>query len=58
MKMLKYDWLEERGIPDGYEPVWPNDPKATHSICGCIRKALVLKNADSHICTWLYLKAA
>ncbi len=46
------------GVPNGYEPVWPNDPKATHAICvgaRCERHELVLKDADSHTCNWLYL---
>jgi len=46
------------GVPDGYEPVWPNDPRATHAICvgiRCERHELVLKDADSHTCNWLYL---
>ena len=42
-------------IPDGYKSVWPGDPKATHAICGCSRRELVLKDADSHVCTWTYL---
>jgi hypothetical protein len=49
------DWITERGVPDGYEPVWPNDPKATHAICGCERHILVLKDDDSHSCVWLFL---
>ena len=47
---------EERDIPNGYEPVWPNDPSATHAMCGCSRREIVLINTDSHSCTWMFLK--
>lgn len=51
------DALEnERDIPNGYEPVWPNDPSATHAICGCSRQEFVPKDSSSHSCTWLFLK--
>ena len=50
------DWLKERGVPSGYEPVWPSDPTSTHALCGCPRHKLVLKDADSHSCVWLYLR--
>jgi hypothetical protein len=46
----------EYNIPDEYEPVWPNDPTATHAICRCERHELVLKDANSHICNWIFLR--
>ena len=46
--------MKER-IPDGYIPMMPNDPITTHAICSCERHELVLKDANSHSCTWLFL---
>ncbi len=47
---------QKERIPDGYVPMMPNDPMATHAICGCERHELVLKDADSHSCSWLFLR--
>jgi len=54
-KMTQEDQLAEHCVPNGYRVVWPNDPKATHAVCGCNRHELVPKDFDSHSCTWLYL---
>uniref|UniRef100_A0A6M3JIE3 Uncharacterized protein n=1 Tax=viral metagenome TaxID=1070528 RepID=A0A6M3JIE3_9ZZZZ len=46
----------EYPIPQGYEPTWPNDQSGTHAICKCCRHEFLEKDADSHTCTWLFLK--
>ena len=54
-KITQEDQLAEHHVPNGYRIVWPNDPIATHAVCGCSRHKLVPKDFDSHSCTWLYL---
>ena len=54
-KMTLEEQMRDYCVPDGYMPTMPNDPRATHAICGCERHKLCLKDEDSHICNWLYL---